>query len=708
MEKKLILVSKDEKNFELDIFSNLEVALYRSITDLFEKETPNFFIFDAESFSFSEIVVARDFFEKKGIPLILVSGDSDIIESFSNCEVFGILSKPVSPRLLLYLTNRALRILERVISTEKFCQKLSELKENIIFSSISEHIIFQDIHNRIICANKAAADSIGLKQQDLIGKYCYELWHKRKLPCERCPVRDAIKYKEYREYEVFTEHDKRWWLIKGFPVFDGENVIGAIEMTQEITEKKRLLEEFERQRKILNLVMEHTTDLIYFYKLKPEPHFEYVSPSSTEMTGFTPEEYYNDPYLGYKIVHPDDKRILSDISPNSEIFNKPVVLRFYRKDSELIWVEQHNKPVYENGELVAIIGVARDITKRKVYEKELIKKERFLSSLISSLPGIAYICLNDENWTMKYISDAVTDILGYSPEDLIDNKRISYASLIHPDDRQMVYDKVQEGVKNKSHYEIEYRVITSKGEEKWVREKGIGNFDGERLINLVGYIYDITSYKKTQSELSNLLSEKELYLKELQHRVKNSFNMVISLISLEMNNNNCESSYILEILERLKKRIFSISYLYELLYYSGGIQSISIKRYLERIINFIKESFVESQRINLEYSIADREFTLKKSTYIGLILNELLTNSLKYSFENVEKPKIAVNLKNLDEERMCLEIFDNGKALLTEYLEAPKGFGLKLVKLLAGELGGNISVENLKEGKVIKFVFPLK
>ncbi|MEJ5268325.1 MAG: PAS domain-containing protein [Bacteroidales bacterium] len=121
---------------------------------------------------------------------------------------------------------------------------------------------------------------------------------------------------------------------------------------------------------ILKLLADKTKDLIYRYKFKPHPQFVYVSPSSTEITGYTPDEHYADPFLGMKIVHPEDKNILESIFQANFDFNKPLIIRWIKKNGEIIWTEQKNVPIYNSfGEIIAIEGIARNITAEKQREE---------------------------------------------------------------------------------------------------------------------------------------------------------------------------------------------------------------------------------------------------------------------------------------------------------------------------------------------------
>lgn len=118
-------------------------------------------------------------------------------------------------------------------------------------------------------------------------------------------------------------------------------------------------------------LLENARDLIYRLRIYPELAFEYVSPSSTRITGYTPQEHYADPRLGFKLVHPDDLALLGNIA-SGELALEPVTIRWITKTGEIIWTEQQNTPVYKDGRLVAIEGVARDITYRKKIEEEFL------------------------------------------------------------------------------------------------------------------------------------------------------------------------------------------------------------------------------------------------------------------------------------------------------------------------------------------------
>ncbi len=137
--------------------------------------------------------------------------------------------------------------------------------------------------------------------------------------------------------------------------------------------------------------------------------------------------------------------------------------------------------------------------------RELEESQRILTTLMANLPGMAYRCMNDKDWTMEFVSEGSLALTGYEPSDLIGNSKVSYAQLIHPDDVEMVWDKVQAALERKEPFELEYRIGTADGAQKWVWEQGRGIFSAEgELLSLEGFITDITERKLAEERLIHL------------------------------------------------------------------------------------------------------------------------------------------------------------------------------------------------------------
>ena len=168
-------------------------------------------------------------------------------------------------------------------------------------------------------------------------------------------------------------------------------------VTRNIAERRRAEEALRESERKFRFLTEKTNDLIYLYRLKPDLGFEYVSPSAERITGYTPEEHYNDPQLGFKIVHPDDAHLLQ-IFLDRKVNTAPIALRWRKKDGSIIWTEIENIPLYdEAGELTAIQGKATDITERRRAGESLARLNMILEAVIKQAPFAVHVLDGDFN-----------------------------------------------------------------------------------------------------------------------------------------------------------------------------------------------------------------------------------------------------------------------------------------------------------------------
>jgi len=130
-------------------------------------------------------------------------------------------------------------------------------------------------------------------------------------------------------------------------------------------------------------------------------------------------------------------------------------------------------------------------------QEDLFERERAYKTLIGNLPGFAYRCINDKNWTMIYISEQCENITGYKPDEFLNNNIIAYNDIIKEEYREYIWEKWQELLLQKKIFEEEYPVITKSGVEKWVWERGKGIYsDSGEVLYLEGFIFDITKIKR--------------------------------------------------------------------------------------------------------------------------------------------------------------------------------------------------------------------
>ncbi|PAU82581.1 HTR-like protein [Halorubrum salipaludis] len=142
-----------------------------------------------------------------------------------------------------------------------------------------------------------------------------------------------------------------------------------------------------------------------------------------------------------------------------------------------------------DGELVGIIGIGRDLTERK-------RRERRLSRLVDNLPGMVYRCANEPGWPMEDVRGEVTELTGYRPSELEDDESVYGERVIHPEDREAVWESIQKAIERREPFEITYRIRTRDGEAKWVWERGRATYDdGGEAVALEGFVTDVTDHE---------------------------------------------------------------------------------------------------------------------------------------------------------------------------------------------------------------------
>lgn len=191
------------------------------------------------------------------------------------------------------------------------------------------------------------------------------------------------------------------------------------------------------------------------------------------------------------------------------------------------------------------------------------------------------------------------------------------------------------------------------------------------------------------AELEKKVHEKELLLKELQHRVKNNLAIISSLLGLEMRKISDERSR--RVFQGAQTRIYSMSTLYDQLFSSGDPGNIDLRGYLDKLAHTVFRTYLnDADRITLAVSLEHVVLDVKRAVPVGLIVNELLTNAVKYAFPEGRTGEIRVTLEER-EGRITLEIADNGIGLPEGLdMNAVGSMGLLLVKMLSDQIGGEI------------------
>jgi PAS domain S-box-containing protein len=254
-----------------------------------------------------------------------------------------------------------------------------------------------------------------------------------------------------------------------------------------------LRESEERFRRLA----ENAPDPIFRYRLAPTPGFEYVSPAMANVIGYTPEEHYADPELVFKLTHPEDRILLESLrqSPPERITD--LNLRWLHKDGTVIWTEQRIVPIYDAaGDIVAIEGIARNISERMRAEQALRESEERFHNMADMVPIMIWMSGTDKRW--HYFNKRWLEFAGRPLEKELGH---GWANHIHPDERQHVLETYNTAFDQRLEFNMEYRLKRFDGEYRWVLATGIPRFmlHGS-FAGYIGSCLDITERKQEEDK----------------------------------------------------------------------------------------------------------------------------------------------------------------------------------------------------------------
>ncbi len=268
--------------------------------------------------------------------------------------------------------------------------------------------------------------------------------------------------------------------------------------TEDFTERVRSEHKLKESEERFRLLAENAKDIIFRYRFKPTPGFEYVSPSATSITGYTPEEHYADPELGLKLVHPEDMHLLEAFLRSPESADKALTLRWISRDGRTIWTEQQITPFYDDqGELVAVDGLGRDITERKEAEDALRRSEERFRSLVQNTSDIIIILEADGN--IRYVSPAIERVLGLQPQDVISKNAVVF---VDPVDRTKAFKMFAEAKKEPGiRPPDEFRLRHKDGTWRHLEVNRSNLLDDPAIGGIVFNLRDVTDRKVAEEQL---------------------------------------------------------------------------------------------------------------------------------------------------------------------------------------------------------------
>ncbi len=367
-------------------------------------------------------------------------------------------------------------------------------------------VFYKDAQLRYLGCNRAYESFLGTGRERIFGKTVHQVWPPDRAEAydenDRRLLADPAQPVQVYEDLMRDAQGRERHVIFHRAVFKdpGGGVGGIIGAMEDVTERKlgeQALRESERR---FRQVVETAPDGIF---IQTRGLFAYLNSAALAIFGARePGEMLGRPVL--ESFHPDDRPGVRERIRKLNHDRESVPLmeeKILRLDGGLAFIEVAAAPFQHQGEEGALVFL-RDVSARKRAEEEVRESQRKLTTLMANLPGMAYRCRNEQDWTMEFVSEGCLALTGYQPAEMVDSRKVSYAQIIHAADRDAVWAQVQHALERREPFRMLYRIVTAQGRDKWVWEQGCGVYgpDGG-LLALEGFIADIDDRKRAESAL---------------------------------------------------------------------------------------------------------------------------------------------------------------------------------------------------------------
>lgn len=342
------------------------------------------------------------------------------------------------------------------------------------------------------------------------------------------------------------------------------------------------------------------------------------------------------------------------------------------------------------------------VINRKRNEAELAEKEQFLRNIFMSIQD--GLCVLDQNFNILSVNQAIEQWPHLTLP--LEGKKCYQALYNRPEPCEICPTRKALETGLPSTEVIPFRKAKDQ-ETSWLEVFAFPLIDRKSGITsgAIEYIRDITARRIAEDRLKESLREKDILLRELHHRVKNNMQVISSLLNLQAN--HTADPLAKEMFRDTQRRIRSMALVHEQLYQSANLSQINFASYLEHLSSHLFQSCgVSTHRVQLKMQTQELFLEVNTAIPLGMIYNELLTNSLKHAFPGDKKGEIKVILGRVDDNRGLLEVTDNGIGLPQDFsLEDSQTLGLQIVHTLSKQIRAEIKVDR-SQGTSFQIFFP--
>lgn len=552
----------------------------------------------------------------------------------------------------------------------------------------------------ILYVNQAFTQITGYSAEEAIGQTIEILYGSAIKPSQRNKIRTAFQLQQPIRSEIFNyrkDGSDYWADLTFVPIVDAQgHCVNWVATQRDITERKSVEKILLATQARFKYLLSSSPTVIY--TCKPSDHYAttFISENIAGLLGYDAWDFLKHPDFWFNHLHPADvQSVLAILERSSAEDYLTAEYRFRHKDGRYIWLQDSFKLLRDHlGNPFEIIGSMADISDRKQAEKALQESQQLLQLVMNNIPQAIFWKDKDLHFlgcNQHFAQDAglanPEEILGKSDFDM---PWANAAEGFQADDVQVVQS-------NQPKLNIEEPIVQSGHIHRWLRMSKVPLHDSDsNVVGVLGTYEDITERKHAEERLKASLREKEVLLKEIHHRVKNNLQVISSLLKLQAG--YIKDKQTLEILQESQNRVRAMALIHEKLYQSKDLAKTDFAEYVRNLTRNIIRSYGNPHNIQLKIDVAEIRLSIDAAIPCGLIINELVSNSLKYAFPSnmpIEQTcEIYINLHTTSPENYVLTITDNGVGLPEhiDFRNTPS-LGLQLVCTLTEQLQGTIDLD---------------
>jgi PAS domain S-box-containing protein len=344
-----------------------------------------------------------------------------------------------------------------------------------------------------------------------------------------------------------------------------------------------------------------------------------------------------------------------------------------------------------SGDIVGAVETLEDITKQKIAEKALKRSVTRFSALAES--AVDGIITTNINGKIMFFNDSLLNMFGYNKSELLDKP----ITTLMPERKHDSFWDTLEKFKKTGKHRLAGKTIETiglrKDETEFPFEMSLAIWKSGNIKFSTSIIRDISERKKSEDNIKNSLEEKEILLKEIHHRVKNNLQIISSLLDLQEDYVK-EDPTAVNVLKESQNRVLSMAMIHEMLYQSKDLNQINFSNYTRNLVSNLFHSYGTKSTITSIIKVVDVFLNIETAIPCGLVISELVSNSLKYAYPDDATGELLISLRTLNDE-LELIISDNGVGLpeKLDFKNIKSSLGLQLVNSLVNQLDGTIKLD---------------